>query len=80
MMITMERNQVDAEQFKALTAPLTTSEERTAASYWLSFCTEWDRVASVADEAGQTSVREFFDDMADVAADFWTDLSGDLGV
>jgi hypothetical protein len=79
-MITMERTKVTAEQFKAYTAPLSPAEHRTAASYWATFVNEWDQLSSVAFMAGQGDVVEFLDDMADTAADFWTDLSGDLGV
>lgn len=79
-MITVERIKVTAEQFKAYTAPLSPLEHRTAASYWATFVTEWDQLSSAAFMAGQNDVVYFLDEMADTAADFWTDLSGDLGV
>lgn len=79
-MITMEHPKVTPEQFKAYTSPLSEAEHRTAASYWATFVTEWDQLSSAAFMAGQTDVVDFLDEMADTAADFWTDLSGDLGV
>lgn len=79
-MIVMEHPKVTPEQFKAYTSPLTADEHITAAAYWATFVTEWDQLSHAAFMAGQGEVVAFLDEMADTAADFWTDLAGDLGV
>jgi len=75
-MITMTHPKVTAEQFQALTAPLSLSEERTAASYWLTFCAEWNNLAIETYNAGQDGMADFLGEMSDEAADFWTRLVG----
>lgn len=50
---------------------LQTVTEMTPAEYWLSFVSEWDRLARVAHETGQTEMQEFFDELVDDASDMW---------
>jgi hypothetical protein len=47
--------------------------------YWLSFVTEWDRLADAAYEAGQDDVGAFFEELADDAGDVWAGFYGPLG-
>lgn len=47
--------------------------------YWLSFVTEWDRLAQVAYEAGQDDMGLFFAELADDASDVWSGVYGPLG-
>lgn len=47
--------------------------------YWLSFVTEWDRLAVEAHEAGQDDMGRFFEELADDAADVWAGFYGPLG-
>lgn len=47
--------------------------------YWLSFVTEWDRLAVEARNAGQDDMAEFFGELADDASDVWAGFFGPLG-
>ncbi len=56
-----------------------TEKPGTPHSYWLSFVTEWDRLAYEASNAGQYEMAEFFDELSDDAADVWSGFYGPLG-
>lgn len=57
----------------------TTHGYATPYGYWMSFVTEWDRLAHLAYEAGQDDMGCFFAELADDAGDVWSGLYGPLG-
>jgi hypothetical protein len=62
-------------------ATMTENQPQTASpySYWMSFCTEWDRLSEAAYEAGQDDMGLFFAELADDAGDVWAGKFGQLG-
>jgi hypothetical protein len=59
---------------------LQTTTEMQPADYWLSFVGEWDRLARVAHDTGQTEMEHFFDELADDAGDMWAHFTGGLSL
>jgi hypothetical protein len=57
---------------------MATKTEMSPADYWLSFCTEWDRLATEAAKQGQYEMADFFDELFNDAADVWAGLLGPI--
>lgn len=52
--------------------------ETTAKDYWLYFNFTWVELANQAYKAGQNDMGEFFDELADDAADVWAGFLGQI--
>ena len=48
-------------------------------AYWLSFVSAWDSLSAQSRLAGQDEMADFFEELADDAADVWAGFYGPLG-
>lgn len=59
---------------------MNTTVEMQPAEYWLTFVSEWDRLAVVAHDTGQTQMEQFFGELADDAGDMWAHFAAGLAL